>query len=219
MAFLVSLTAAVLLASPQAPRTPACEHFEKGAKLIQLHVYEAEGGTRAGVSEGVRELEAALDGGCPSREADAFRMLGDAAWVYASQHAVSRQERRNFEWLALSSYRKYVTLRPDDSHARFTLAMMLRGRESLKEVEELVRRDPNFAMGRLTLGRELVKRGNIRAGASHLAASARLFDPAQAEDYGDEVVELLEKHGRKKEAAEARKSVEAKKDEARTRRK
>lgn len=205
-AFLVM--ACVAAAGPR--EADACAHFDKGAKLIELHVYEAEGGAREGVAEGLREIKLGLEGGCP-KVAEALRLQGDAAWIYASQHSEDREDGRKHQALALDSYRKYLRLRPSDSHGRFKFTMMLGpgSPEYRHQTEELVRRDPGYARGRHTLGLRLIEEGRVEAGARHLLAAAKLFDFGLAEDYGDQVVALLEKHGRKKDAAEAKRLIDA----------
>lgn len=189
----------------------ACDHFEKGKAAITLHVYEAEGGTRDGVAEGMRELQAALDGGCP-KVAEALEMLGDAAWVFASQHAKDG-EGPHYAKLALDSRRRYLALRPNDSNVRFDYATNLAGSpEERRQLVELVRRDPRHALGRSRLGRLLVEEGRVGEGAEHLVAAMRLFEPWQADEYGDAIIQLLEKHGRKTQAAAVRKVLSAKRE-------
>ena len=51
---------AVCAAEPGVSPAAACEHYEAAARLVQLHVYDAEGGSREGVAEGIRELQAAV---------------------------------------------------------------------------------------------------------------------------------------------------------------
>jgi hypothetical protein len=140
-------------------------------------------------------------------------MLGDAAWVYASQHAKGG-EGPHYAKLALDSHRHYLALRPNDSHVRFGYAMKLSAGspEMRRQIGELVRRDPRHALGRSTLGHLLVEEGRVDEGAEHLVASMRLFEPWQADEYGDAIVQLLETHGRKKQAAAVRKVLNAKRE-------
>ncbi|MFT3914810.1 MAG: hypothetical protein QM704_12040 [Anaeromyxobacteraceae bacterium] len=202
----LSLILVSCLSTPQQTVGEPCVHFEKGSRLIQLHVYDAEGGNREGVGEGIRELQRALAEGC-AKLAEANLLLGDAAWVFASQHA-TEEERPKYKALAYSYYREYLKLRPADSHARYTFTtMLLDADERRREIRELVRRDPNFAMGRLQLGYDLIEQGDVERGSAHLVAAARLFQPEQAEEFGDQVVKVLRKCGRPGEASEAEKAI------------
>lgn len=79
-----------------------CSRFDE--RLIQLHVYDAEGGDRKAVEEGIRDLREAIAASCPE-VAEAQRMIGDAADVFASQRA-RKDEVDEYRTLAQSSYRK-----------------------------------------------------------------------------------------------------------------
>jgi hypothetical protein len=209
------MTSALLLgvflaAGPKAGAGDACALFKEGAKLVELHIYEAEGGRREGVLEGIQKLRSSLKGGC-SRIAEAHRLIGDAAWVFASQHARGG-EGPEYAALAIESYREYVRMRPNDSSARFTFAaVMLGGRpEGVAQLEELVRRHPDHAMGRFSLGTALIARGRDDEGTAQLAEAARMFRPEEAEAHGDDLVRLLKAHGRSMDADRASKEIRAK---------
>jgi hypothetical protein len=147
---------ALLIAAPAAAQSSA-EHFAIGRELIENNCIDCQGGTQAGMEDGLREIEAALAQGLPDR-IPALKLLADGytAMITYSERDAAKADRFGAKAGALRA--ELYRLDPNDPEIVQNYADSLpQSPDKLLVLRRLVALDPHrwgalYQLGLLTLG-------------------------------------------------------------------
>ena len=186
--------------SPAATPTPdqpteAAEHFAKGKKLIEENCIDC-GGTRAGVEEGMSELQKAIDLKYEPAK-DAFRLLADA---YADLTTFTKEKgEQDALWTKQNEiFGRLYELDPHDPQILqdYALRVAKTNEEKIRVLQEAVQIDPKRAPAQILLSLSLIEKKDFPHGISALQEAVK--NESNGESLVNDVsstLEALDKNG------------------------
>jgi hypothetical protein len=177
----------------QAAVKPGQKQFARGRQLIQANCVDCMGGNRAGMEEGVRQIEAALKAGYPNKRA-AYKLLlsayGDLA-TYTEKDPPAHQAyaEKNAQVL-----KKMVELSPKDSEVLKLYADSVQDpEEKARVLAKIVEINPNLLDARYELGLITTRKGKTAEGIRMVEdAIAHQANPDSLRNYVQGLINLLD---------------------------
>jgi hypothetical protein len=177
------------------PISEPTRHFLKGKQLVENNCIDCQGGTQAGTEEGIRELQAAIDGGY-SDQLGAYKLLSDAYGDMSTyvEHAAPKQSEAY--WAKKDdAQRKLYQLDPKDPEIAEGYARTLKTDEQripvLRKILEANPDRPAFWLGTI-----LVNKGSYEEGIGMVRnAIMKETDPEGVRTYFEGLIDALQKRG------------------------
>jgi hypothetical protein len=150
-------------AKAKKPDETAAQHFEKGKGLIESNCIDCMGGTQAGMEQGIREIEAALQAGYRDHKA-AYQFLSDAYAHMTTYTEKDPEEAKAYSTKRAQIDRKLFELYPDDPEVLQRYESTLQNdAERMVILKRLVKIKPT-PDSKFGLGYLLMKQGNVNEG-------------------------------------------------------
>lgn len=187
------------------------QRFEQAKKLIESNCGDCMGGTKKGLEEGIAELSAIMDLGY-SDKVKAYKLL---AYAYNEMSAVyatpDSDEQKRIRHEINKVYEQLVKLEPNDPKILYDYARYLDDKDAqLSTYRKIVQIEPDNIDARFAFGNLLLERGKVNEGFDQLRETLKRASERELKNYGRRTIELLEKHGRKKEAKNLKSDLERK---------
>lgn len=175
---------------------PANKQFVHGKHLIQNNCIDCMRGSRAGMEEGIKEVEAALSAGYPNKKA-AYKLLEEA---YANMTTYTDKDPQRHEiYLAKQSEiaKKLYELAPEDADALQAYADTLpENEEKMKVLKRITEISPNRTDAKYELGLLTARKGNLSKGLELIeAAIQRQANPEVILTYVQGLLNVFDEHG------------------------
>jgi len=177
----------------QAAVKPGQKQFARGRQLIQANCVDCMGGGRAGMEEGVRQIEAALKAGYPNKRA-AYKLLLSA---YADLATYTEKEPSAHQAYAEKNaqvLKKMVELSPKDSEVLKLYADSVQDpEEKARVLAKIVEINPNLLDARYELGLITTRKGKTAEGIQMVEyAIAHQANPDSLRNYVQGLINLLD---------------------------
>jgi hypothetical protein len=181
------------LAFGQAAVKPGQKQFAHGRHLIQANCVDCMGGSRAGMEQGIREIEEAIKAGYPNKAA-AYKLLLNAYMdldTYTEKDPAAHQayaEKRN------QVLKKLVEMSPRDPEVLKSYADSLQDPDEKAAVlTKIVALNPNLPDARYELGLITARKGKTVDGIQMVEdAIAHQGDPDAMRTYVQGLINLLD---------------------------
>jgi hypothetical protein len=138
-------------------------HFVKGKELIENNCIDCMGGTQAGMEQGIREVEAALQAGYRNKKA-AYELLSDAYAHMTTYRGRNPEEANAYSTKRRQIDRKLFELYPNDPDVLERYESWLENdTEKVEILKRLLMIKPN-PNAQFVLGDLLMVQGNVKEG-------------------------------------------------------
>jgi hypothetical protein len=187
---LVLCAAGLAQETPKA--SPAQKHFALGRKLIQANCVDCMGGGRAGVEQGVSEIEEALKAGYPNKRA-AYRLLLDAYLTLSTYTEKDPEAHKTYAEKQTAILKTLIELSPRDPEVLQSYADSLQDpEEKARILAKIVEVDPNRTDAKYELGLITAHKGKTAQGIQMVVeAIARQGDPEVLRTYELGLIALM----------------------------
>lgn len=184
-----------------ADQGPAVRAFLEGKRLHDDNAGDVDSASRQGLLDAIAAFQKAIALKYP-KPGDAYREIGMAyASIALSFHnGLSKAEIEEFWSLARASLRSARELNPADTEAGIDLAMMLRGPERRKLLEDVLRTDPRNGRAHYLLGFELLGEDKGHEAESEFVRAFEGLNRDDARQYGEYAASELRRKGYSREA-------------------
>lgn len=190
MSLVVSLAG---FAAGQAATKPGQKEFARGRHLIESNCVDCMGGGRAGMEQGIRQVEAALKAGYPAKKA-AYKLLLNAYSNLATYTEKDPSAHQAYAAKQSEVLKKLVELSPKDPEVLKDYA------DSLQDLDEkavvlakIVALNPNLTDARYELGLITARKGKTAEGIQMVEdAIAHQGDPDSLRNYVQGMINLLD---------------------------
>lgn len=141
----------------------AAAHFHKGKQLIENNCIDCMGGTQAGMEQGIREIEAALEAGYGNRKA-AYLLLEDAYAHMTTYTGKDPEAQKAYSAKRAQAAHKLFELYPNDPEVLERYQSTIENdAEKIQVLRRLLEIRPN-AGSQFELGYLLMKQRNVNEG-------------------------------------------------------
>jgi hypothetical protein len=180
-------------AGGQAQAKPGQRQFARGRYLIQSNCVDCMGGNRAGMEEGIREIEEALKAGYPNQKT-AYRLLLNAYDDLATYTEKDPPAHQAYAEKRSEVLKKLVDLSPRDPEVLKTYAESLQNpKEKAAVLAKVVQLNQNLTDARYELGLITAQQGKTAAGIQMVEeAIVRQSNPDSSRTYVQGLINLLD---------------------------
>ncbi len=177
----------------QAAVKPGQKQFARGRQLIQANCVDCMGGSRAGMEEGVRQIEAALKAGYPNKRA-AYKLLLSAYADLATYTEKDPSAHQAYAEKNAQVLKKMVELSPKDSEVLKLYADSVQDpEEKARVLAKIVEINPNLLDARYELGLITTRKGKTAEGIQMVEdAIAHQANPDSLRNYVQGLINLLD---------------------------
>src|SRR2546423_27412 len=119
--FLILVFSCASFATGQAAAKPGQKQFARGRQLVGSNCVDCMGGSRAGMEEGIREIEAALKAGYPNKKT-AYKLLLNAYSELATYTEKDPPAQKAYAEKRSEVLKKLVEISPRDAEILKTYA-------------------------------------------------------------------------------------------------
>jgi hypothetical protein len=168
-------------------------HYLNAKRLITNNCIDCMGSTKAGMEQGIQEMQAALDTGFTKKKA-AYKLLADGYNAMITFSGNDEKERENFEQKESEALGEVYRLDPLDSEFAVRYADTVKdNQEKLSILKNVAERDPKQADAAFGAGFLLIDRGESGEGLKLVSqAIANQKDPEAVANYAQRTLGLLQ---------------------------
>jgi hypothetical protein len=177
----------------QAAVKPGQKQFARGRQLIQSNCVDCMGGGRAGLEQGIQQIEAALKAGYPNKRA-AYKLLLSAYADLATYTEKDPSAHQAYAEKNAQVLKKMVELSPKDSEVLKLYADSVQDpEEKARVLAKIVEINPNLLDARYELGLITARKGKTAEGIQMVEdAIAHQGDPDSLRNYVQGLINLLD---------------------------
>lgn len=179
--------------SCQSKPRPGQKHFATGIGLIKANCVDCMGGSRAGMEQGIREIEEALKEGYPDQRA-ANRWLLDAYNELATYTDKDPAAKKTYAEKYTETLKKLMVLSPRDPQIlQFYADSLQDPNEKAPVLAKIVELNPNMSGARFELGLITAQKGKPAAGIQMIVdAIMRQGNPDELRNYVQRLIVLMD---------------------------
>jgi hypothetical protein len=169
------------------------EHYLRAKHLIENNCIDCMGSTRAGMEQGIQEVQAALAAGFADQKA-AYKLLADAYNAMITFSGNDVRERESFMKKERAAVSQVYRLDPGDSEFAVRYADTLKDKqEKLTILRSVAERDPSQADAAFGAGLLLIDNGKLREGLQFISkAITNQKDSEGVANYANTILEVLQ---------------------------
>jgi tetratricopeptide (TPR) repeat protein len=194
---LVVLVAGLQLGAIPQQQTPKVSigerHYLNAKRLIENNCIDCMGSTRAGMEQGIQEMQAALSSGFTNRKA-AYKLLADGYNALTTFSGNDERERETFEQKEAEALREVFRMDPKDSEFATRYAATLKDeQEKVTILKSVAERDPSQTNAAFGAGMLLLSSNKPDEGIQFIRkAIANQRDPEAVMNYAGRTLDALE---------------------------
>ena len=169
------------------------KHYLSGKRLIENNCIDCMGSTRAGMEQGIQEIQAALSAGFTNRKA-AYKLLADAYNAMITFSGNDEKEQQAFEEKESQALSEVFRLDPQDSEFAVRYADTLQNKqEKVAILKSVVEKDPTQADAAFGAGLLLIDNGKPAEGLQFISkAITNQKDPEGVANYVARILGMLQ---------------------------
>src|SRR5580765_3925110 len=178
----------------QTPKVSIGErHYLNAKRLIENNCIDCMGSTRAGMEQGIQEMQAALSSGFTNRKA-AYKLLADGYNALTTFSGNDERERETFEQKEAEALREVFRMDPKDSEFATRYAATLKDeQEKVTILKSVAERDPSQTNAAFGAGMLLLSSNKPGEGIQFIRkAIANQRDPEAVMNYAGRTLDALE---------------------------